>query len=134
MAARKSIRSAAHARRASRQTKQAPQTHSGTKDPSLGPGKGPTAATWSPESPHHRFLCSLENHRLRLKLVYGVLRTVELALRKQRAEQDEEIADCIKEVALWTLGNQMAFARDLVEQFGGWPPSPKTGREQEVRK
>ncbi len=127
MAARKSIRSAARARRAPRQTKQGPQ------DPLLGP-KSPTARAWPPDSPHYGLLVSLENHRLRLKLVYGVLRTAELALRKQRAEQDEEIADCIKEVALWTLGNQIAFARDLVEQFGGWPPSPGAGHAQEVQK
>src|SRR6185312_3927737 len=102
MAVRKSIRSAARARRASRQTKQGPQTPTKTQDPSLGPAKSPPARTWSADSPQYRLLVALENHRLRLKLVYGVLRTVELALRKQHAEQDEEIADCIKEVALWT--------------------------------
>jgi len=125
MAAHKSIRSGVRARRARHPAKQDPQSRPGTENAPTAPDKG-RAPTWNPGSEHHRFLCSLENHRLRLKLVYGTLRTAELALRKQRAEQDEEIADCLKEVALWTLGNQIAFARDLVERFGGWPPASAT--------
>lgn len=130
MAVRKSIRFAARARRAPRPI---------TQDPQTGRSNGGPAAEAAAAQPHpssadeanSRFVFSLENHRLRLSLVYGAMRTVELALRKQCAEQDEEIADCLQEAAESILSSQIQFALDLVDRFGGWPPSSADGHSEE---
>lgn len=50
-----------------------------------------------PTKPPFEWLRDLTALRLRLRGIYGTAITAELALRQQAAEQDAEIADCIRE-------------------------------------
>ena len=56
------------------------------------------AAEEAPRAPDKPdWLRDLSALGLRLRMIYGTAITAELALRRQRAEQDAEIADCVRE-------------------------------------
>jgi hypothetical protein len=61
---------------------------------------------------------------LRLKVIYGTALAVELALRKQDAEQDVDIAECLRSGVCNPISEQADIIRTLVERFGAHLPEP----------
>jgi hypothetical protein len=61
---------------------------------------------------------------LRLKVIYGTALAVELALRKQDAEQDVDIAECLRSGVCNPVSEQAETMRTLVERFGAQFPEP----------
>jgi|SRR5579863_61602 len=54
-------------------------------------------ASTTPSKPSFEWLGDLTALRLRPRVIYGTAITAELARRQQAAEQDAEIADCMRE-------------------------------------
>ena len=61
---------------------------------------------------------------LRLKGIYGTALSVELALRKQDAEQDVDIAECLRAGVCNPIADQAESMRSIVEKFGADLPEP----------
>lgn len=61
---------------------------------------------------------------LRLKVIYGTALAVELALRKQDAEQDVDMAECLRSGVCNPISEQVDTMRTLVERFGAQLPEP----------
>lgn len=61
---------------------------------------------------------------LRLKVIYGTALAVELALRKQDAEQDVDIAKCLRAGVCNPIAEQADNMRSIVERFGAQLPEP----------
>ncbi len=61
---------------------------------------------------------------LRLKVIYGTALSVELALRKQDAEQDVDIAECLRAGVCNPVAEQAESMRSIVERFGAQLPEP----------
>jgi hypothetical protein len=61
---------------------------------------------------------------LRLKVIYGTALAVELALRKQDAEQGVDIAECLRPGVCNPISEQADTMRTLVERFGAQLPEP----------
>lgn len=61
---------------------------------------------------------------LQLKVIYGTALAVELALRKQDAEQDVNIAECLRSGVCNPSAEQAENMRSLVEKFGVQLPEP----------
>jgi hypothetical protein len=59
---------------------------------------------------------------LRLKVIYGTALSVELALRKQDAEQDVDIAECLRSGVCNPIAEQADNMRSLAEKFGAQLP------------
>jgi hypothetical protein len=59
---------------------------------------------------------------LRLKVIYGTALAVELALRKQDAEQDVDIAECLRSGVCNPVAEQAENMRSLAEKFGAQLP------------
>lgn len=68
-------------------------------------------------------MCSIEQFRRlslllrRLRTIYGTALTAELALRHQAAEQDSEVADCLRVGVCDHIADQVRELEDLVLQF-----------------
>ena len=68
-------------------------------------------------------VCSVEQFRRlslllrRLRTIYGTALTAELALRHQAAEQDSEVADCLRVGVCDPIADQVRELEDLVLQF-----------------
>ena len=68
-------------------------------------------------------VCSVEQFRRlslllpRLRTIYGTAVTAELALRHQAAEQDSEVADCLRVGVCDPIADQVRELEDLVLQF-----------------
>ncbi len=60
----------------------------------------------------------------RLKVIYGIALSAELALRKQDAEQDVDIAECLRSGVCNPVAEQAENMRSLVEKFGAQLPEP----------
>lgn len=71
--------------------------------------------------------CSVEQFRRlslllpRLRMVYGTALTAELALRHQAAEQDSEVADCLRVGVCDPIADQVRELEDLILQFCARP-------------
>lgn len=61
---------------------------------------------------------------LRFKVIYGTALSVELALRKQDAEQDVDIAECLRAGVCNPISDQAECMRSIVEKFGAALPEP----------
>lgn len=67
--------------------------------------------------------CSVEQFRRlslllrRLRTIYGTALTAELALRHQAAEQDSEVADCLRVGVYDPIADQVCELEDLILQF-----------------
>ena len=61
---------------------------------------------------------------LRLKVIYGTALAVEFALRHQDADQDVELAECLRAGVCNPIGEQAEAVRLIVEQFGSFLPEP----------
>jgi len=61
---------------------------------------------------------------LRLKAIYGTALAVEFALRHQDADQDVELAECLRAGVCNPIGEQAEAVRLIVEQFGSYLPEP----------
>ena len=61
---------------------------------------------------------------LRFKAIYGTALAVELALRKQNAEQDADIAECLRAGVRDAIAEQDCIVRSLVAEMGGELPEP----------
>jgi hypothetical protein len=61
---------------------------------------------------------------LTLKVIYGTALSVELALRKQDAEQDVDIAECLRAGVCNPISDQVESMRSIVEKFGAGLPEP----------
>jgi hypothetical protein len=97
-------RSAAAARPRSRSTRTRPRTQRATLDSELS-----------------RQLAWLA---LRLKIVYGTALAVELALRKQDAEQDVDLAECLRGGVCNAVAEHARTVESIVEGLGGEIPEP----------
>lgn len=53
----------------------------------------------------------------RLRTIYGTALTAELALRHQAAEQDSEVADCLRVGVCDPIADQVRELEDLILQF-----------------
>jgi hypothetical protein len=68
-------------------------------------------------------VCSVEQFRRvnlllrRLRTIYGTALTAELALRHQAAEQDSEVADCLRAGVCDPIADQVRELEDLILQF-----------------
>jgi len=62
----------------------------------------------------------------RLKVIYGIALSAELALRKQDAEQDVDIAECLRSGVSNPIAEQAENMRSLVEKFGAQLPEGPT--------
>jgi hypothetical protein len=61
---------------------------------------------------------------LRLKVIYGTALAAEIALRKQDAEQDSDIAECLRAGVCNPVAEQADSMRSIVERFGAQLPEP----------
>ncbi len=61
---------------------------------------------------------------LRLKAIYGTALAVELALRHQDADQDIDLAECLRAGVCNPIGEQAEAVRLIVERFGSYLPEP----------
>jgi hypothetical protein len=59
---------------------------------------------------------------LRLRLVYGTALSAELALRQQAAEQDPEIADCLRGGVCDPIADQIGDLEDVIHRLRGGTP------------
>jgi len=66
---------------------------------------------------------SLLLHRFRT--IYGTALTAELALRHQAAEQDSEVADCLRAGVCDPIADQVHELEDLILQFCAAIPGSK---------
>jgi hypothetical protein len=62
---------------------------------------------------------------VRLRAVFGTATTVELALRQQAAEQDTEIADCLREGLCNALFDEIDRLDGVIRQYGRELPGSK---------
>jgi hypothetical protein len=62
---------------------------------------------------------------LRFKEIYGTALAVELALRNQNAEQDADIAECLRAGVRDAIAEQDYIVRSLVEAMGGELREPR---------
>ena len=53
----------------------------------------------------------------RFRTIYGMALTAELALRHQAAEQDSEVADCLRAGVCGPIADQVHELEDLILQF-----------------
>lgn len=53
----------------------------------------------------------------RFRTIYGTALTAELALRHQAAEQDSEVADCLRVGECDSIADQVRELEDLILQF-----------------
>ena len=58
-----------------------------------------------------------------LRFIFGSALTVELALRKQNAEQDTDLAYCLRSGVVDPAAAQMERAESLVKRLGGQLPT-----------
>jgi hypothetical protein len=73
-------------------------------------------------TPERTYLPDERLHRLallalRLRVIYGTAVSAELALRAQAAEQDPEIADCLRGGVCDPITEQIRVLEDLVERL-----------------
>lgn len=70
-------------------------------------------------------LRQLTSLTLRLRAVYGTAVAAELALRGRAAEQDSEIADCLRGGVCDPIADQIRDLEDLAQRFCGEVPEFK---------
>jgi hypothetical protein len=119
MAVRKSIRPAEQSDRAGTNRPRGPALH--------GPrsrGDSRASARIVPAEQASDVLRGLVMVALRLKVIYGTALSVELALRKQDAEQDVDIAECLRAGVCNPIADQAESMRSIVEKFGGGLQEP----------
>lgn len=68
--------------------------------------------------------CQLTWLALRLKTIYGTALAVELALRKQNAEQDVDLAECLRAGVCDFIADQAGRVRTIVNGLGEEIPEP----------
>lgn len=108
MAISKSTRSATAGGRAARSRRQR------AADPSSA------AANSTAEDPPERWVEHLRQLSIlvpRLRAIYGTTITAELALRQQAAEQDPEVADCLRVGVCDPIADQVQALEGIVERF-----------------
>lgn len=108
MASSKSTGSAPAGRRSPRLRRSRPPRQSGSAV--AGPKSDPPA-------PSVEQLQQLGLLVPRLQAIYGTAVTAELALRQQAAEQDTEVADCLRVGVCDPIADQIRELEDLVAQF-----------------
>jgi len=89
--------------------------------PRLAPPRVPgTAANGSDGGAPPCSITQLRRLRLllpRLRAIYGMAVTAELALRQQAAEQDPEVADCLRAGVCDPIASQLQEVEDLIVEF-----------------
>jgi hypothetical protein len=76
------------------------------------------------EEPASELLGSLTGMALQLKSIYGTSIAVQLALRHQNAEQDSELADCLRHGVCDLTTKLFETVDTLVERLGTRPREP----------
>lgn len=102
----------------SKSTRSAPE---GSRSPRLAPSRVPGAAVngsdgGAPPCPIAQFR-RLRLLLPRLRAIYGIAVTAELALRQQAAEQDPEVADCLRVGVCDPIANQLQEVEDLITEL-----------------
>lgn len=87
------------------------------------PGRKPPAGKRrAAKPPDERFVRDIVLLALRLRVIYGTALSVELAMRKQHAENDVEFADCLRHGVCAPTADQCGQAESLAKRVGGLIP------------
>jgi hypothetical protein len=69
----------------------------------------------------------------RLQAIYGIAVVAQHALRYQAAEQDVEIADCLRVGVCDPIADQIRALQEITERRGGSDPATKSSRARDPR-